>query len=514
MKRQLLNAFLVLTLITSSLGGTVGPEMMTTATADSRECTNTELFAIGFTLGFAGFGTDCEIPWNAGAVNTTQEDAQQLKLDLYQSAQNSKANADLYQTTVENSLQDTENIALMIAKNQYVRELNNGSSKAAAKTAAKQKALDYYAGKQKNLAEQWRLQLQHGEYMKGVAQNESGIGDNFASFVEVTSTGPYKYDDQGTNRYIDGYENFTLVNSTTVNIPYMYTQYYTRSDTTSGTTADHKLHFGEYINESDEIHGFAVKAPDSNYDRLLFVDLKRYKKANDEIVSQSQSVQSEIDSFVETTYDQYQTGEINNSDLIDPYMMNRQYSPNGSFQAWATTSLTLMGANTPENVQNVGSFEVEAGSQKHEGMLLSDETPASGMFEAGNTYDPEAIGGQQYVVTDDRIVELQRNFTIRNITNSDGENVQNVTVRKVNYNTANMTELRELNEELASLRAEVEAREQKKRNSGGAGFLPNGFGGFGGGLVSGGLVGVVAAIIGIIALVMLLWPVIGPAIIS
>jgi len=137
------------------------------------------------------------------------------------------------------------------------------------------------------------------------------------------------------------------------------------------------------------------------------------------------------------------------------------------------------------------------------------------MFETGTTYNPDAINGTQYVVTDSNIIELKTNFTVQNITNADGENVQNVSVRNVEYDTVNTTEYNELMEELQLLRAEVEAREQRMRNQSGVGWLPNiGLGGFGGGLLTGGVAGIVVAIIAVIAILALLYPVLGPALIS
>ncbi|KAA9411130.1 hypothetical protein EGO51_01030 [Haloarcula hispanica] len=178
-----------------------------------------------------------------------------------------------------------------------------------------------------------------------------------------------------------------------------------------------------------------------------------------------------MNTLVDGTYSQYQAGEINNSDLVDPYVLASQQSPGDDFQGWAASQLTLMGTNAPENFDQIGRFEVSNGGSEYEGVLFSQENPASGQFESGKTYDASTLGGTQYVVTNDRIVELNGNFTIGNITNTDGETVKNVTIEKTTYKTTNVTELKQQYEDLAKRRAEIEAREQNLGGSAGGGLL-------------------------------------------
>ncbi|KAA9408161.1 hypothetical protein Har1131_03680 [Haloarcula sp. CBA1131] len=182
-----------------------------------------------------------------------------------------------------------------------------------------------------------------------------------------------------------------------------------------------------------------------------------------------------MDTLAENTYSAYQAGEINNSDLVDPYVLANQQSAGDDFQGWTAAQLTLMGQNSPENFDQIGSFNIttESGTQ-YEGVLFSQENPASGQFEANNTYNPNQIGGTQYVVTSDRIVELESNFTVDDITTTDGQTVQNVTIQKTTYETSNVTELKQQYEDLAYKRAQIEAREKALKQSAGGGLLGGG----------------------------------------
>jgi len=122
--------------------------------------------------------------------------------------------------------------------------------------------------------------------------------------------------------------------------------------------------------------------------------------------------------------------------------------------------------------------------------VLAGEPP-SGQFSTNTTYNPSAINGTQYVVTDESIQELNENFTIDSIETHDGEKRQNVTIVEKHYETTNSTELKQLYEDLAYERAMIEAREKalKAEGNGGGGL-------FGGGDVPPGVaVGFVAAIV-------------------
>ena len=123
-------------------------------------------------------------------------------------------------------------------------------------------------------------------------------------------------------------------------------------------------------------------------------------------------------------------------------------------------------------------MEVSANGSTETGMLLSDGTPASGGFSPGETYNADSLSGSQLLLTQDgEVRELSGQFTLGNVTRPDGSRVgANETLRypETNYSTANLTELQSLNDQMNELQAQINARQQKLRNSGGgAGWLPN-----------------------------------------
>jgi len=79
--------------------------------------------------------------------------------------------------------------------------------------------------------------------------------------------------------------------------------------------------------------GLKVQAPNQNYNSTLVLDNERYTAAWGKIQSQNTEVQGEMDTLADNTYDAYQNGRINNSDLVDPYLLASEYSPGSEYQS-------------------------------------------------------------------------------------------------------------------------------------------------------------------------------------
>ena len=442
---------------------------------------------------------DCTPPVD-NSVNTTDIDAEQAKIDMYQSAQNHNASSEVYMTTLDNYLEDTKTQARIIGKNAYIRSLNNGSSEAAAKTAAKGAVADYYATKQANLAKKWGAQAAHYEYLNSVTANESGItGTSLVSnrdgnskvkndgylTVEIASSDSYSSDADpqylGTSQ-----ESMTLANGSSTDVAaFGFEITYTYSGSTATdtswvtlTTGDHQLSAEPDGSSAVKFtpSGLGVKAPNTNYDRQTYLDFTAFKTRWSEIESQNTQVQNDMDTLATNTYDEYQSGEINNSDLVDPYVLSNDFSAGEEHQSWAAAQLTLLGTNSPEAMSNMGEFNVTtADGTTHTGILMSQSNPSTGQFEVNTTYDTANITGPQFVVTPDRLVELDGEFTVDSIETTDGESRENVTIEKTTYETAdiNVTQLIEEYEQLQKERAEWEAREQNMQSGAGGFALGN-----------------------------------------
>ncbi|WP_336358239.1 hypothetical protein [Haloarcula sp. CGMCC 1.6347] len=420
---------------------------------------------------------DCTPQPGSTTVNTSGLEANDAEIEIYQSGVNHKAGFENFNTTLNNYLQDTKTQALILGKNAYIRALNNGSSKSAAKADAKEAAQDYYAKKQVQLARSWDQGAAQAVYLQK-QENTAGAG---TATVEMNTVPPLNGFEPSNSRpvaVVSDNETQTLANGSTIQTDGIEITGYDSPSDSGPNTAYLNIMDDEVndISNSGNAHhtdGVKVSVPHSSeYESKTILRTQWYAEKWSEINTQSSNVDTQLDTLAENTYSAYQNGEINNSDLVDPYVLASQQSAGSDFQGWTAAKLTLLGTNSPENFDQIGSFNVTTGDgTQYEGVLFSQENPASGQFENGTTYHTSNIGGTQYVVTSDRIVELDGEFTIDSISTQDGQTVQNVTIQKTTYETTNVTELKQQYEDLAKRRAEIEAREQNLRGSAGGGLL-------------------------------------------
>ncbi|GGK56668.1 hypothetical protein [Haloarcula sebkhae] len=419
-------------------------------------------------------------------VNTTNTDAEQIELDVYQSALTLETGHSLYHDSIDNNLNDAQTVALIKGKNAYIQSLNNGSTKAVAKTEAHRAINEYYARMQVNLIARWDTSVSTIHHLNSTVVNESGVSGDVVSIpLEDVNDGDVS-DMIGIKMSGVGTTSVPLVNGTSATAMTLKAQggdsaggygYVSTIGPTDGVTE--VARFESNINGNDPAFDatatrITVDSPPSGDGRIDAMRFNQTSAAFNEIETQHSAALAQIDTVINGTYDSYQRGEINNSDLVDPYVLANQQSAGDDFQGWAASQLTLMGTNSPENFDQIGSFEISNDGSEYEGVLFSQTNPASGQFESGNSYNASTLRGTQYVVTSDRIVELHGGFSIGNITDSSGEQVQNVTIEKTTYKTTNVTELKQQYEDLAYKRAQIEAREKALKQSAGGGLLGGG----------------------------------------
>jgi len=463
------------------------------------------------------------------------EDALETEKNVYQGAITQGQNNEILGDSYSNYLQDTETVAKMEAKNAYIRALNNGSSEAIARSKAREAAADYYSAKQvqrlntfevsMNYTHTLRKQLQSAGADPGLVYlNYTLDPDSGGSVTNVSSW-------QATN-------NVTLANGTTVS--YQSASVALDNQNSGGgdsivlgvTEADY-AGFNDNSGPGTTIdlgssakatfHSVDVAPPTDNYAAQSYLQLDDTVQMWSEIEAQNDNVQAQLDTFVNNTYSAYQSGEISEEDLVDPYLGAREYSPDAQYDTWALRSLTSMGVQPPENMSTIGRMNItdHRTGEQFTGTLMSDGIPQSGSFELGTRYDSEELTGYQFIVDGDSETshELTGNFTLTAVhyPNGTAKNVSSVDYNTINYQTTSIEEYKDQLAQLQETTAEINARQQKMRNSGGGvGWLPNfgGLGGFGGGLLTGGLAGIVVAIIAVVAILALLYPMLGPMLLS
>ncbi len=493
---QSLAVILALTLVTSGLAisdqkARTMPDVEPVGEAEGLAATSAVL--IGVATGAAATGAYFEY-----VKDDINESAQQdqIHTDLYSQATGTAAKGEVLNDSMDNYLKDTESIALMEAKNSYIRYLNDKqadvATEAEARVAAKSAVADYYAKKQKTVIESWEAEVATAQYISETANNVSGmsrstVGNQYIGGTSASSSGLTGWNSVGTEINLQDFGSSTSVtlvngNSTTVDTVrvewendrgnYVLPSRFAGKDGTNTNKTKINAPF-EYLE---------ITPPQSlsGSSKVRLLEVKNYVDKWQKIDQQHGDVDAQIDQFVNGTYQNYQTGEINNSDLVDPYLGAREYEPDGS-DTWGLRSLTSMGIEPPENTSNYGGMQITTQpGVMHDGLLMNDGANISS-FEVGKTYNLSKLGGTQFVATDDGPKDISdKTITIRNVTRADGSEVddgEKIKYTNIDYKTANITEYKNTLDELAETRAKLEAY-RKNASSGGAlaGLLPSDIG--------------------------------------
>ena len=254
-----------------------------------------------------------------------------------------------------NHLQDTESIAKMEGKNAYIRALNNGTPEASARTKAKNAVSDYYSDRQMTLVASWNTSMATVVNMHEVAEETPGL--NGISFgAGATPTGTVRAI-ESNNQVNDGYtahyvnettETASLANGSSVTVKSINLRLANTKPQTVNIP-DGSVTQGGPNDIEVTWEGFEVNQTPASSSMAKAIVFDEFEAQWSAVESQEDSVLAEMDTFVDNTYSAYQQGEINNSDLVDPYVLASQQSAGSDFQGWTAAQLTLLGTNSPES---------------------------------------------------------------------------------------------------------------------------------------------------------------------
>jgi thymidylate synthase len=425
--------------------------------------------------------TDCNALPETTSVNTTNLDANETKLEIYQSAATQADSAENYHTLLDNRLEDTKTVALIKGKAGYINKWNETRSESAARSAATENVTEYYSVMERNLISEWNSQVSNIDYLRQLAEEETGVPGWFTYIPTEGDEGDGIEPQIVTNMTGTGSSSVTLQNGSKVDVKTIELVI-NNTDTNESTAYSVGPKTGE-LDDVDpfglaqkywrpDVHRVVVGNPGPEQDQIEPIVFEEYGRKFSDIDNQTTSAADQMDTVVNQTIEGLKSRDITVSDMIDPYVLQNQFSPGSEYQGWAAANLAMLGANRPTNYSQTGAMNVtlEDGTQL-QGIIMSAQSPSSGEFEVNQTYDPSAIDGTQWLTQDSSIRELKTNFTIDRITTADGETRQNFTVVKKTYETTSADDLIALNNQLAELQASIEARESAFGGGGGLGDL-------------------------------------------
>ena len=394
--------------------------------------------------------------------------AQQEKLDIYNAAIQQRANDEVFTDVSDNYLNDSRSVAWMHAETAIANAYANGSSKAVARSKAKSAIADYYATKQVNLIERWNVTIQGSYTLQKVAENQTGISDDYVDAMGSGSAWEYSYDSFLTKT---GSQSVGLVNGSSAPV----TSVTAKSGNSEGGFSAYLVNDPGADDGDVKFDGIVVRAPNSNYEDKVLVRFSNYESRWDRIETLNSDLQSEVDPFVNATWTAFQSGEIRASDVISRNNLMFRYgtdavgNDNSSLYD-NTAALATMGLSSP-NLSSTGSMTVEYEGVTYTGMVLAQEAP-NGSWQAGTTYNTSNIGGTVLLATTSgERIDMKGEFTLQAMKNQDGDDIQETQATKVVYKTSNTSELLAKMDRIIELREQIESTKPK---AGGGGTTSDG----------------------------------------
>lgn len=498
MKRQLLALFLVVSLVTA--GATAPVSAGTDFGGDWVK-------EMGWMVTFPVFGDLLGWNQNHEDVDSLHKTNNATHLDLYDGLVGQKYQYDNLVKTLNSYTQDSRTFAFVKAENATIQEIQAGTAESGVNTSARGAVHDYYTeSQQQKFVDGVSIALEETSYVSDRAANTSGL--NRSDVVEGIinelddNADSYTTDYAKSSANVVGVStaNVTAANGstievtavtfevihwadwdggsttlysepltvewnpvTTVNVSRAGVQYYDASDDTAHSTRDMYVRMG----------GVRALPPDgSSLTPETVVDFDTTRVEWDDTGSTSTMVADNADVYASALYDAKQNGTLDAANYTSPYVLAQEYATDYNstgYWSYAIAMLSSTGTATPD-LNQTSVMNVEYNGVTHEGLVMASQFP-NGTLEAGVTYDglnTTAFGERAWLVTTaGERLQLDGQFTVKSMTDQQG-NAVNVTKEVVyTYEGVNMTDYRNQQKLIKELMVEIQEREPA--GSGGSG---------------------------------------------
>lgn len=362
-----------------------------------------------------------------------------------------------------------------------IESLNNNKTLAEAKNHVNQTIGDYAANKYEITLNKWNDTVAVAEYINEADPKNLSAGYNVTGFATVRITGTI--DDDSVNMYPA--DNF----SKTFRTPVLYNTADNEPKLAGPRWLDHNYINTTILSISGENKSDLPTTNDGDYyytgneitydyngSQDLWSPGRMYNLYTDKDV-QSLNYNDYFNNFrdnampfVEETYNQYQAGDLDKSELLSAYDLagraNTNYNTTG-YYGFAATQMASLGWETDLNT----SFSVTSNGTTYDGYLFYTGNDSI-TFQNGTTYDPTSYTGAFFMSYQTKngsdTTELTENFTVSRLTNpKNGESLNKTTTEQYVYDTGNASRLQEELNQTSKLREELE--EQESTTGGGGG---------------------------------------------
>ncbi|MXR20323.1 hypothetical protein [Halobacterium bonnevillei] len=414
------------------------------------------LLAAGYVLDKYHSGADGDSTVAVDANETYQEVHHQSTLVDEQSAQ---------QTTIlNNTVRDGgKTLAWTKGKAAFMDALGANKSKAVAQQWASENVTDYYTVTEMNLLRQWNASMKEVKYLHSVYNSHSDLSTPYYSNATSLSAGTqYEWAEADWQ-----YQNYTLANGSTIDVQILF-KMYPFDNGQAIVAAPFKA-----SNRTESFEGNPPVRMKAAYgsDSTRVIVPAEYKELLTELNSSEAQMSSNIEAWSNQTYDAYEAGTVNITDIPDPVTLAQEfatdYDSTGHY-AYAGGDLALMGVQTNMNT----SFTVEIPSEDKTlyGQLYTDWEPAStnGTLDTGHLYNVSKTDELVFMATNDGLQAIGSDFKITSMTDvQTGEDKTSTTTESYNTQTSDVSLTEEQLQQLIEIRDAIQDREEAAASGGG-----------------------------------------------
>ncbi|WP_135828949.1 hypothetical protein [Halorussus halobius] len=448
----------------------------TAVAAEKGNCSNLDDFVMFLTLGAVNAEDCSRAAYVDDAIQDMKEsDASQEKVDIYSAGTGLQAGSEAWSAPFDNYLNDTESVAWMKVETAVAEAYQDGASQAEAEAEARKAIADYYAVKQINLIEQWNTTMKQIMTLEGQSEMEDGISSDFVSIEQAGNESTWGGDEPNKFHETSDFYNRDAVSTLELVNGSHRDHYYLTHDAAYDDNSWMRLDGGDGWKNGDVVEVWVtIEAPNQNFEAENVTAASGLTDRWNRIETMNDQLQTEAENFVAATYSDFESGQINASDVVSANTAMFEYGVRGANESeglyQSTAALSLMGYQTP-NMSTAGTMTVRYQNQNYTGLVLAENAP-NGSWETGVQYDTANIEGPVFMATaNSSKIDFAEGetFTILSMTAKDGSEVETQETTQYNYRTANTNELLKKQQELLELRQEIENREPDSGGGGGFG---------------------------------------------
>lgn len=363
--------------------------------------------------------------------------ADALQQAIYEGALEMESADERVMTSIENNIQNSDNVALPKGKQAVIEVMNNGGTESEAQTAMQDAIDEYFGTIEKNVVTHYKSQYNQALHHYNQLDAHANIAPkdmlevwNAGDSVWSTDNGPfwamYQTDgEQGNYWDLVSYDCFGSKSVQDVpvagyapdtNTPSLY--FAPDPDLAQGL-AD----VSQTLTKGEDESRLRASAFESS-STTVYLDVIRFVNAIDTIQSQRDSVNSTLSGFVADVYAAYEPGDIPTEDLVDPLTaateMNQDYEDRGLRSAQAamlgiptdaefTAALEIVSNEADDGVWEVNAdlftsytptVDVASDASISSGVLTLAKAPVSNSTYELSTTDGETVEFQSSELTD------------------------------------------------------------------------------------------------------------------